>query len=101
MVIFLRIMLLLLPIIAVVLWLRWRAKQKNDDADLQKELKRFKVAMAVILAAIVCVGLSLRVFDDSSGDTDTVYIPPHVVDGKVVPGRFVPKEEAENTQGND
>lgn len=102
MLIFLRIMLLLLPVVALVLWLRWRAKQVSDDTiDVKKELRRFRITLGVLIAAMLMVGISLRVFDDGAGNTDSVYVPPHVVDGEVVPGRFVPKDEADKPQGND
>lgn len=95
MLIFLRIMLLVLPILAVVLWLRWRSKRSIEDVDIELEAKRFRIGIGALLVAMVFVGLSLRVFDDGAGDTDSVYVPPHVVDGKVVPGKFVPKEDPE------
>ncbi|WP_262696107.1 hypothetical protein [Kordiimonas aquimaris] len=95
MLVFLRIMLLILPILAVALWLRWRSKQSMEDADLQLEAKRFRIGVGFLLVAMVLTGLSLRVFDDGAGDTDSVYVPPHVVDGEVVPGKFVPKDDPE------
>lgn len=95
-----RIVLLLLPIVALVLWLRWRSKNDLDEAAQDLELKRFRIGLGLLAAAMLLAGLGLRFTDDGSGSTDSVYIPPHVEDGKVVPGRFVPKDEVEGTRGD-
>lgn len=98
MVVVLRILLVLIPIIALLLWLRWRVKQDLDEETQQLEFKRLCVGMAVLVLALFATGLGLRFFDDSSGDVDQVYVPARVEDGKVVPGKFVPRDEQEQNQ---
>lgn len=99
----LRIILVLLPIVALFLWLRWRAAKGTDAEDESQtaEMKQFRIGAAVIVSLAILAGLGLRYFDDSSGETDLAYVPPHVENGKVVPGHFVPKEPAVGDDGSD
>ena len=90
-----RILLILIPIVAVILWLRWRASETMDEEDREAELKRLKVVLIALVMALFGLGLSFRAMDDTSGDVDQVYVPARVEDGKVIPGKFVPRDEAE------
>lgn len=91
----LRIVLLLLPLVALFMWLRWRMRTDRTEEELQADLiKLRKWLVGIIIVAIFSV-LGLKFADESAGDARTKYIPPHTVDGKVVPGRFVPADEAE------
>ena len=91
---FLRILLVLIPILALFLWLRWRMKRDLDEATREVEFRRLWTGALVLVVAMLLTGLGLRFFDDASGDTDLVYVPARVEDGKVIPGHYVPKEEA-------
>lgn len=91
---FLRLMLILIPIVALLLWIRWRMKRDLDEETRRIEFKRFRIGLASLLVALLATGLGLRFFDDGAGDVDSVYVPARVEDGKVIPGYYIPKEEA-------
>ncbi len=51
------------------------------------------LAGALLSIALLVGGVLLR--GGQPSNTDRVYIPPHSVDGRIVPGRFISQEEAE------
>lgn len=91
-----RILLVLIPIVAVIFWLRWRASENLDEEERELELRRLRMVLVALVLALFGVGLGFRTMDDSTGDVDQVYVPARVEDGKVVPGRFVPRDEVES-----
>lgn len=54
----------------------------------------FLAGSAVALASLVTVVLLGRDEERGQATRDQVYIPPRVVDGEVVPGQFLSREEA-------
>lgn len=99
MIVVLRIILLLLPLVALLLWLRWRSKRGMEAEVLEVEQRRLRNGLLAVAVGFLLAGLMLRIFDPDAGDTDSVYIPAHEVDGELVPGRLVPKDELdENDQ---
>lgn len=96
MVILLRILLVLLPLVLLIAWIRWRVRTNKGEGLPEKEVKTFKRILFSILAAIIAVGASLKVMDDSSSDVDRVYVPARVENGKLIPGHFVPADEVED-----
>jgi hypothetical protein len=52
----------------------------------------FLSGSVIALASLVAVVLLGR--DDEDGGRDQVFIPPHVVDGEVIPGRLLSRDEA-------
>jgi len=97
MVIIFRILLLLVPVIGLVLWLRWRAKKKAGDEIGEDDIKKLRQGLIglVILLLVAAIGIRLT---DTSGGTSGRYVPARVENGKTIPGHFVddePKEEAE------
>lgn len=96
MVVLFRLILLLIPIVALVLWLRWRSKRDLDDEAREAELKIIKRWGVVLVIALIGAGFGFRFLDDNSGDTDMVYVPARVdAEGTLIPGHYVSKEEAE------
>ena len=95
MAIFLRFMLILIPIVALLLWMRWRMKRDLDEETRKAEFKRLQVGMTVLVVATLATGLGLRFFDDGAGDVDSIYVPARVEDGKLIPGYYIPKDEAD------
>ncbi len=96
--IILRILLFLLPIVALIIWLRWRMKEDKDEAALDNDVRRMRTVLIVIALAILATGLALKFMDGDKGEARTKYIPPHTVNGEVVPGRFVAEDEAEEIE---
>ena len=91
-----RIILLLLPLIGVLYYLRWRYKLKLSGENASDEdLQQIRKVLTTIVVALILLGLSLRFFDTTNSDKNKIYVPPHVVDGKVIPGKFVDPEEVE------
>ena len=73
---------LLLPTALYLLWLRFAPATGGERGVPWLWL----AAAGILLAAIVLVGLVL-----SGGSPDGVYVPPHVEDGKIIPGQMLPK----------
>lgn len=95
MIVVLRIIMLLLPMVALLMWLRWRSKRGLEAEDLAFEQRRLRNGLLAVAASFLVAGLLLRVFDPDVGDTDSVYIPARVVDGELIPGQFVPKDRVD------
>lgn len=98
-IIILRAALLLMPLVAVIFWLRWRLKKDQTEEERRQDISRLQKTLGVLVLVALAAGMSLRLLDDSTGDARTRYIPPHSEDGKVVPGRFV-SEDKEDKQDN-
>jgi len=96
MAIFLRIVLLLIPVLAVLAWLRWRMKEDKTEEERAADLAKLQKTLGVLVVVGLAAGLGLKLVDDRTGDPRTRYIPPHSEDGKVVPGRFVPEDGSED-----
>lgn len=95
MAVLLRILLILIPIMALFLWLRWRVKRDLDEETREIEFRRLRAGFVALVVALFAVGLGIRFLDETSGDVDQVYVPARVENGVLIPGRFVSKDEAE------
>ncbi len=93
--VFFRFILLTAPVAALILWLRWRSKQDGDPETLADDMRilRRRLIILLVLAAFAAMGIYLT--DNRKAPAGQVYIPPHMEDGVLVPGRFVTQEEAE------
>lgn len=97
-----RIILVLLPIIALILWLRWRSKRDQGEEIRELEAKRLRIGMSILTVALLLTGLAFRFLDNTSGEVDQVYVPARVENGVLIPGKFVPKDEVpEEAQKED
>ena len=89
-----RIILLLLPLFGVIYYLRWRYRLKTSGrAADDEDLKRIRYMLMGLIGVMIVLAVTWRFFDTTSTDRYKVYVPPHVVDGKVVPGSFKDAEE--------
>tara|TARA_R110002072_G_scaffold92461_1_gene205773 strand:- start:126 stop:458 length:333 start_codon:yes stop_codon:yes gene_type:complete len=91
MVILLRVLLVLLPIILLLVWVRWRSKVNNGGEIPESEVKSLRLSLFAIVIAIMGVGIGLKLSDES-GDVDGVYVPARVENGTLIPGYFKPQE---------
>lgn len=86
--IFIRIVLFAAPLVGLFLYLRWRKKQLQEGAELDKELLHLRMGLAGVLVVVFLAFMGLRFFDTEKGAPGDTYIPPHMKDGKLVPGQF-------------
>lgn len=101
---------LALPTVMYFVWTAWVRKQieanhaklasGSGDAEgneiTAEDVKAFEIRtpwFRLILAGagLVMVSLILSVFLGPKNPPGSVYQPPHVVDGKIVPGQYAPK----------
>lgn len=94
---------LLLPTVMYFLWVAWVRRKimaSHSPADSEvtpEEVAAFEIRtpwFRLILAGavLVLVTLVLGVFLGPKNPPDSVYQPPRIVDGKIVPGEYVPKQ---------
>ena len=88
MAILIRIALLLLPMVGLIMWLRWRARRKAGEEISDGEYLRLQITLGGIAALLLVAGLSLKFMDDS-GAAGKVYVPAKIVDGQLIDGHFI------------
>lgn len=89
-----RLILLAAPVVLLIVWLRYRTAHNRQDADLNREIIRGRRILLAALIAMFAAVLMLYFDKDDRGHAHTRYVPPHIEDGRLVPGRFVPVEPA-------
>jgi len=92
MLIFLRILMLLIPVALLFLWLRWRMKRNQEGGLSDADEQRAKVTLIVLIVALLASGISLKLLDNS-GSPSGRYVPARVEDGRIIEGHFVEDEE--------
>ncbi len=81
-----------LPFLIFFIW-RWQA---NTDKPIEPTPTLRLAAIGAGLSVLVMITLVL--LDSSQGGHEGErYVPSHMVDGRVVPGYFIPAGEAEST----
>ena len=73
---------LLAPTILYFLWMRFAANPQQ-----QRETPWLWLAAAGLLFAVVI----LAAFELGGGNKNDLYVPPHMENGTLVPGHFVPR----------
>ncbi|WCL53603.1 hypothetical protein [Gimibacter soli] len=94
--IFFRFILLSLPLAAVILWLRHRAKVDRTEEELEADIRRLRRMLGACVVGMLVAAIGLYVTDDRRSESHTRYFPPHMEGETLVPGRFEPVEEAED-----
>ncbi len=97
----LRLVLLLLPIVAVVVWLRWRMRTDRTEDELARDVGTLRKLLVLLIIVMIGAGLGLKLTDENTGDPRTKYIPPHSENGRVVPGKLVPADETPKDSTKD
>ena len=83
--ILLRLLLFLLPFIALALWIWLARREKSDDPGTQKRAERWQTLAGIGLIASVALSLGLFAFT-SEDNTEGQYTAPRHENGEVVPG---------------
>ncbi|RME67865.1 MAG: hypothetical protein D6782_01930 [Alphaproteobacteria bacterium] len=90
-----RILIFLLPFVLFALWLYWR-RRGGGAAGRKLEARADRRLLYAMLAFILAVlGIAtFEVISKPAPGPDARYVPPRLIDGKVVPGYFEDAEEA-------
>ena len=81
-IILLNLLLFSLPFIILVLWLWWFRGTRPDQAEM-------KIWAYASLAGFICMLAGLLFFRFASdATTESVYVPPSLENGELVPGHF-------------
>lgn len=86
-----RLILLLAPLVLVFMWLRWRKRYLSEDV-IKEETDRLTFWTAMLAGLMLLAGLGLYFTDDARAPAGQRYVPPHMKDGELVPGKFVPEQ---------
>lgn len=87
-VIILRVILLVAPLVGLILWIKWRADKKRSDADLEKEFKKLRLRLMVVVLSVIVAIVGIKMTDQNVAKAGAEYSPPVFKDGKIIPGGF-------------
>lgn len=91
-----RVILILLPFVLYFLWLRYTKKRAEAASDSAAEIAaaqgQFVQALGLLVAFMAALFIYLAL--SSGEDPQKKYVPPHVENGKVVPGEFRDRDAA-------
>ena len=85
-------LLFLLPFALYTVYLRLRQQDEETSSKQHPWTALFISGLVLVAASFVFWGL----FENTN--QRGVYIPPHLEDGRLVPGRVVPEEEGEGAE---
>jgi len=103
MVVLFRILLLLVPVFALILWIRWRAKKNSAEDVSNEDVRNMRLGLIGLIIMVLMAGIGIRMTDTSAG-RDGRYVPARVENGKVIPGHFEkvdPDEEQSKDRNKD
>lgn len=96
-----RILLFLIPILSLIGFMVWWSRGQKKAKDLTPaEIKKIRNGLGVVCLIVVALALFIRMNDEVSSNPDAVYVPPHVEDGKIVPGTYKDKPSDETADGD-
>ena len=97
-----RILLFLIPILTLIIFMVWWSQGKRSHKDLSaKEVKYLRYGLIGSIVSLIALGTVLRLTDTSTTDRDAEYVPPHMEDGKLVPGAFKEPDGAGEPAADD
>lgn len=96
-IIIMRLLLLALPVIALILWLRWRARRVAADGPMDGDVRALIRSLLILLAIGLAAAIGLYTLDDNQAPAGQIYVPPQVVDGELIPGHFIDPADQQNT----
>jgi hypothetical protein len=95
------LILVLVPMMAVLYWLRWRLKKDRSEEELVEDIQDLRRWLVVAFVVTAAAGFTLYLTDDRKGEARMKYIPPYEQDGVIVPGHFVPMDEKDKDKDKE
>ncbi len=86
-----RIVLLLLPLVGLIFWIKSRARRGASGELSEDDIKHLRLGLVGLVILLLVAGLGIRMTEDSSNG-DGRYVPARVENGKTIPGHFVVDE---------
>ena len=91
MIIVIRILLLLLPVIGLIFWIRARARRSQSGEFSNEDVKHLRLGLVGLVVLLLIAGIGIRMTDTSGGEGE-FYVPARVENGKTIPGHFVTED---------
>lgn len=89
----LRLFLIVLPVLLLLYWILIRKKASNTGQDVSVEERRIAVMGGIVF--LIVLALLIFVVPFGGNSPEDVYIAPRQENGKIIPGEFISKEEAQ------
>jgi len=91
MIIVIRILLLLLPVVGLLFWIRARARKSAGGDISEDDVKHLRLGLIGLVVLLLIAGLGIRMTDTrgDGGAGAEIYVPARVENGKTIPGHFV------------
>lgn len=91
MIIVIRVLLLLLPVVGLLFWIRARARRSANGEFSDEDVKHLRLGLVGLVVLLLIAGIGIRMTDTSGGEGE-FYIPARVENGKTIPGHFVTED---------
>lgn len=90
----LRLVLILVPVIGLVFWIRWRARKKAGEEITDADTRRMQLGLIGLIVLLLVTAFAIRMADTGGSPTGR-FVPAHVENGVTIPGHFVDDEAEE------
>jgi len=90
-IVIIRVLLLLLPVIGLLFWIRARARKNARGEMSDEDVKHLRLGLIGLVVLLLIAGFGIRM-TDNSGDGGAFYVPARVENGKTIPGHFVDED---------
>lgn len=87
-----RLVLIALPVALLLYWVLLRRKALSTGQDMSAKERRIAITGGIMFVLMMTGLVFIVPFTGNS--PEDVYIAPRQVDGKILPGEFISKEEA-------
>lgn len=91
MVILIRVLLLLLPVVGLLFWIRARARKNAGGEMSDEDVRHLRFGLIGLVVLILVAGIGIRM-TENSGTEGEFYVPARVENGKTIPGHFVDED---------
>ena len=91
MIVVIRILLLLLPVVGLLFWIRSRARRSAEGEFSDEDVKHLRLGLVGLVVLLLIAGFGIRMTESSGGEGE-FYVPARVENGKTIPGHFVTED---------